>query len=153
MGCIMFDDKYFMGQALKEASKAYKKNEIPVGAVIVENNKIIARGYNKKDSTGIVNKHAEMVAIEKANKKKKDWRLNDCTIYVTLEPCPMCASAIQQSRMSRVVYGCSSNNSLNSKIIREIFNSDNSNNQIQIKSGVLSDECSCILKQFFSLKR
>lgn len=149
----MYNDEYFMNIALMLAKKAFYEDEIPVGAVIVKDNKIIAKAYNKKDSTKLVSKHAELIAIEKANKKVKDWRLINCTMYVTMEPCPMCAGAIQQSRIERVVYGCSSNNSYNSNIILEILESKQNNHQVNITSGILNDECSNLIKIFFKNKR
>ena len=149
----MYNDEYFMKIALKLAKKAFYEDEIPVGAVIVKNNKIISKAYNKKDVTKIVSKHAEMIAIEKANKKLNDWRLINCTIYVTMEPCPMCAGAIQQSRIDRVVYGCSSNNTYNSKLVSEILRSKKSNHQVNIVSGIMNDDCSNLIKSFFKNKR
>ncbi len=138
-------DEYFMNIALSEAKKAYDKNEIPVGAVIVENGKIIAKAFNKKNSTKVVCNHAEMIAIIKACHVNKDWRLNECTIYITMEPCPMCASAIQQARIKRVVYGCSSNNIENSKLINDILN-----NSAEIENGILENECSSLIRKFFN---
>lgn len=99
-------DKYFMSLAFKQAQKALKKNEIPVGCVIVKNNKVIARAYNKKEKNKKTIDHAEIIAITKANKKIKNWRLENCTMYVTMEPCMMCCGAIKQSRIKKVVYGC-----------------------------------------------
>ena len=109
------DDK-FMNYALKEAQKAYNKMDVPVGCVIVHNGKIIARGYNKREKDQNAIKHAEIEAIDKACKALKSWRLNDCTIYTTLFPCPMCASAIQQSRISKLVYL----NDTNNKVLNDI---------------------------------
>ena len=136
----MYSDEYFMKKALILAEKAYNEDEIPVGAIIVKNNEIIAEAYNKKDTTKIVSKHAEMIAIEEANLREKDWRLYDTTIYVTMEPCPMCAGAIQQSRIKRLVYGCSSNVKENSKIIKKILQSDQYNHQVDIKEGVFKNK-------------
>ena len=97
----------FMQEAIKQAKKAYELDEVPIGAVIVKDNKVIAVGYNQKNKLNNVLKHAEIIAIEQAQQKLNNWRLNDCEIYVTLEPCPMCASAIQQSRIEKVYYGLS----------------------------------------------
>ena len=105
-----------MNYALKEAQKAYNKMDVPVGCVIVHNGKIIARGYNKREKDQNAIKHAEIEAIDKACKALKSWRLNDCTIYTTLFPCPMCASAIQQSRISKLVYL----NDTNNKVLNDI---------------------------------
>ena len=105
----MRNDIYFMKIAYKEALKAYDKNEIPVGVVIVKDNKILSKGHNLRDSKNIVTKHAEIIAIEKANKKLNNWRLNDCILYTTLEPCPMCYETIKACKISRVVYAAESN--------------------------------------------
>lgn len=149
----MYDDKYFMNIALSLAKRASSLDEIPVGAVIVKDNKIIAQAYNMKDTTKLVTKHAELIAIEEASKEIKDWRLAGATIYVTMEPCPMCASAIQQSRIKRLVYGCSSNILENTEIICSILQNQNYNHQVIIEKGILSEECSDIIKTFFRNKR
>lgn len=145
----MKDNKY-MNIAIKEAKKAYKHNEVPVGAVIVENDKIIAKAYNKKDKTKIVTKHAEIIAIEKACRKNKNWRLNNCSIYITLKPCCMCAGAINQARFKKVVYGTCTNNE-SKLMIDDIFKQDNLN--ISIKGGVLENECANLMKNFFTTRR
>lgn len=147
------NDDVYMKLALKEAKKAYKKNEIPVGAVIVLKNQIIGKGYNLKDSTGIVTNHAEIMAIQQANKKIKDWRLNGATIYVTLEPCPMCASAIQQSRISKIVYGASSNKPYDSEISMNILNNNFSNHRVYIEKSSFHNECEELLDSFFEKLR
>ena len=102
----MTQDEKYMKEALREAKKAYKLEEVPIGCVIVQNDKIIARGYNRRNTDKNTLAHAEMSAIKKASKKPGDWRLEDCTMYVTLEPCQMCSGAIVQSRMKKVVIGC-----------------------------------------------
>ena len=99
-------DNYYMSLALKEAQKAFKHNEIPVGCIIVKNNKIIAKAYNKREKNNKAIDHAEILAITKANKKIKNWRLDECIMYVTMEPCMMCCGAIEQSRIKKVIYGC-----------------------------------------------
>ena len=98
-------DEYFMKEAKKETKKAYQKNEVPVGAVVVKNNEIVARGHNIKETKKDTTKHAEIIAIQKASKKMNAWRLEDCTMYVTLEPCTMCAGAIIQARLKRLIIG------------------------------------------------
>ena len=99
-------DNYYMSLALKEAQKAFKHNEIPVGCIIVKNNRIIAKAYNKREKNNKAKDHAEILAITKANKKIKNWRLDNCVMYVTMEPCMMCCGAIEQSRIKKVIYGC-----------------------------------------------
>ena len=149
----MKDNEYYMKLALKEARKAYKHNEVPVGAIIVSNDKIIAKGNNQRENSGDVTKHAELIAIRKASKKKKDWRLNDCTMYVTLFPCPMCASAIIQSRISKLVIGTSTMDLKNKEIVNLIFLDSIKNKKIILEENVLENECSSILKSFFQTQR
>lgn len=137
-------DDYFMKIAINEAKRAFKTDNVPVGAIIVKNNKIIAKAYNTKNSKNISINHAEILSIIKASKKLKSWRLNDCTMYVTLEPCPMCMGAIVESRLSRLVYLVDSNyydnfKSINSKIVK---------NKIVDKYGYGD-----ILSDFFTKKR
>lgn len=139
----------FMIEALKEAKKAYKKNEVPIGAIIVKDNKIIARAYNKKEKNNIATHHAEILAINKACRKIKNWRLNDCTLYVTVEPCVMCCGAIVQSRIKKVVYGISNKNYGGVESIATIFYNTN----ISIEKGIMQEECLAILQKFFNEKR
>ncbi len=134
--------------ALKEAWKAYQKKEVPVGAVVVLNNKIIGRGYNLRETTNDITKHAELIAIKKACHKINDWRLNDCVLYVTLFPCPMCASAIVQSRIPKVVVGTIPNDSKNVTISESIFDK----NTIIVK-GILEAETKNIIQNFFKEQR
>lgn len=148
----MKNDIYFMNLALKEAKKAYKKGEIPIGAVITKDNKIISKAHNLKESKKMVTKHAEILAIEKACSKLKNWRLIDCTIYVTMFPCPMCASAINQSRISKIVYGTIPEYA-NKEFITNLLNDKNYGKPVEVIENVLSYECSIILKQFFVEKR
>ena len=139
------DDK-FMNYALKEAQKAYNKMDVPVGCVIVYNGKIIARGYNKREKDQNVIKHAEIEAIDKACKALKSWRLNDCTIYTTLFPCPMCASAIQQSRISKLVYLNNTNNKALNDISLNILFNENLNHRVKIDKIFLKNS---IIDDFF----
>lgn len=139
------DDK-FMNYALKEAQKAYNKMDVPVGCVIVYNEKIIARGYNKREKDQNVIKHAEIEAIDKACKALKSWRLNDCTIYTTLFPCPMCASAIQQSRISKLVYLNNTNNKALNDISLNILFNENLNHRVKIDKIFLENS---IIDDFF----
>lgn len=142
-------DCRFMKEAIKQAEKAFKVKEVPIGCVIVQNNIIIARGYNKRNTKKNTLAHAEIIAINKASKATGDWRLEDCTMYVTLEPCQMCAGAIVQARMKKVVIG-----SMNSKAgcagsILNLLNMEAFNHKVEIKKGVLERECTNILQQFF----
>ncbi len=141
--------EYFMKEALKEAKKAYKKLEVPVGTVIVKNGEIIARAYNQKESKKNATKHAEIIAIEKACKKIDNWRLNDCELYVTLEPCPMCAGAIMNSRIKKVYIGTMEEKSgaCGSKI--NILKDYNFETKVDIENNIMSNECEEILKKFF----
>ncbi|MBR0474319.1 MAG: tRNA adenosine(34) deaminase TadA [Erysipelotrichaceae bacterium] len=147
------DDIYYMKEAIKQAKKAEQIDDVPVGAVIALDGKIIARGYNKRTRNEQTADHAEMIAIRKACKKVGSWRLEDCTMYVTLEPCPMCAGAIFQSRMKRVVYGAKDlkAGALGSKM--DLFSIERLNHYPEIEGGILEEECSQLLKQFFKKLR
>lgn len=145
----MPDNEKYMKDALKQAKKAYHLQEVPIGCVITYQNKIIARGYNRRNTDKNTLAHAEITAIKKASKKMGDWRLEGCTIYVTLEPCQMCAGAIVQSRIDKVVIG-----SMNAKAgcagsIINLLQMQEFNHQVEIERGVLEKECSEILKEFF----
>lgn len=144
----MNDEKY-MQIALKEAEKAEKKGEVPIGAVIVHEDKVIATGYNHRETTQTTLSHAELIAIEKANKVLNSWRLEDCILYVTLEPCPMCAGAIVQSRIKRVVYGASDPKAGCAGTLMNLLQEDKFNHQVEVTSGVLKEECSALLSDFF----
>lgn len=137
-----------MKYALKEAKKAYEIGEIPVGCVIVYNDKIIARAYNKRENNNISTAHAEILAINKACKKLNSWRLEDCDIYITLEPCAMCAGAIIQSRIKNCYYGAYDYRFGAHKSIINLFDVK-FNHNVNIYGGILEDECSKIIKDFF----
>lgn len=145
----------FMLEALKQAEIAKSKDEVPIGCVIVRNtnNEIIARGYNQRISKSDATMHAEIVAIRKACKKQKDWRLDDCTIYVTLEPCPMCAGAILNARLKKVVYGAKDEKSGFFGGFMNIGSNGILNHNIEIVSGVMENECKSIINDFFLKKR
>ncbi len=153
MGETMENDVDFMKEAIKQARKAEKIDDVPVGAVIVRDNKIVARGYNKRTINEQTADHAEMIAIRKACKKLGSWRLEDCTIYVTLEPCPMCAGAIFQARMKRIVYGAKDNKAgaLGSKM--DLFSTEGLNHYPEIEGGIMEEECSQMIKEFFKKLR
>ena len=138
-----------MREALKEAEKARKLNEVPIGCVIVKGDKIIGRGYNRRMKDKNTLSHAELNAIKKASKKLKDWRLDDCEMYVTTEPCQMCAGAIVQSRIKKVYIGCMNPKAGCAGSIMNLLQVDKFNHQVEIESGVLEEECSGILKDYF----
>lgn len=146
------DDIYFMNLALKEAKKAYNNDEVPVGAVLVINNQVVSRGYNNRQKNKDVLGHAEIIAIKKATKKLDAWILEGATLYVTLEPCLMCAGVILQSRIKRVVYATNEPKfgvvESKMKIFDEKFN-----HQVELTKGVLQEESSNLLKEFFKHKR
>lgn len=145
--------EYYMKEALKEAKKAYKKLEVPVGAIIVKDNKIIARAYNKKESTKNCLMHAEIDAIKKASKVLDNWRLNDCEMYVTLEPCAMCAGAIVSSRIKKVYIGTMEDNSGACGTKINILKNKKLNTNIEIEKNICKEECEKILKEFFKERR
>lgn len=145
----MSTDEKYMRAALGQAKKAYAIGEVPIGAVVVHDGKIIGRGYNRRNTDRNTLSHAEITAIRKASKNIHDWRLEGCTIYVTLEPCPMCAGAIVQSRTDRCVYACASDKSGSAGTVLNILDTPGFNHQVEITSGVLEDECQALLKKFF----
>ena len=138
-----------MQVAIEEAKKAEEMDEVPIGAVIVYNGEIIARGHNVRESTQKTLSHAELIAIEKANDVVGSWRLEDCTLYVTLEPCPMCSGAIVQSRIKRVVYGASDPKAGCAGTIMNLLNEPQFNHQVELTREILEDQCSNLLKKFF----
>lgn len=139
----------FMTQALKEAQKSYDKDEIPVGAVIVKDGKIIARGHNLKETKNDTTNHAEIIAIQKASKKLKSWRLTGCTMYVTLEPCTMCAGALIQARLDKVVIGTMDEKTGACGSVLNVLEDYKFNHKVEIEKGVMERECKEILQQFF----
>ena len=145
----MTSDESFMKQAVKQAKKAYDKLETPIGCVIVHEDKIIARGYNKRNMKKNTLAHAEILAINKASKVLGDWRLEDCTMYVTLAPCPMCAGAIVQARIPRVVIGSMNPKAGCAGSVLNLLQQDGLNHQVEITKGVLAEECSGLMTSFF----
>ena len=142
-------DEKWMKQALKQAEKARKLEEVPIGCVIVLNEKIIARGYNRRNTDHTSLAHAEMMAIKKACKKIGDWRLEECTLYVTLEPCQMCAGAIVQSRIKRVVIGAMNKKAGCAGSIFNLLEEDRFNHKAEGTRGVLENECAGMVSAFF----
>ncbi|WP_461809870.1 tRNA adenosine(34) deaminase TadA [Faecalimonas sp.] len=145
----MNQDEKYMKEAIKQAKKAYEMNEVPIGCVIVYENKIISRGYNRRTTDKNPLAHAEMIAIKKASKKIGDWRLEDCIMYVTLEPCQMCSGAIVQSRMKKVVIGCMNAKAGCAGSILNLLQMEEFNHQVELETGVLEEECSLLMKNFF----
>lgn len=148
MSKLSLDEKY-MKEALKQAKKAAVIDEVPIGCVIVHGDKIIARGYNRRNKEGSTLAHAEIIAIKKASRKLNDWRLEECTMYVTLEPCPMCAGAIVQARIPKVVIGAMNPKAGCAGSILDMFQVREFNHQVEKVSGVLEEECSNIMTEFF----
>ena len=143
----------FMELALREAKKADKKKEVPIGAVIVKNDRVIAVGFNKREKTKNAINHAEIIAIKKACKKLKDWRLENCEMYVTLKPCPMCAGAISNARIKKVYYGAEETNSADN-LCEQIFSSTRLNHKVELeKMEEYSSICAEILRNFFKKHR
>ncbi|MFC4558523.1 tRNA adenosine(34) deaminase TadA [Virgibacillus kekensis] len=143
------DDIKRMQEAIKQAETARKLNEVPIGAVIVFRDEVIASGYNVRETEQTTLSHAELLAIENANKKIGSWRLEDCTLYVTLEPCPMCAGAIVQSRIRRVVYGAADPKAGCAGTLMNLLEDNRFNHQVEVTKGVLEEECSSLLTDFF----
>ena len=145
----MTQDEKYMKAAIREAKKAYALDEVPIGCVIVQDGTIIARGYNRRNTEGNTLAHAELTAIKKASKKTGDWRLEDCTMYVTLEPCQMCAGAIVQARVKEVVIGAMNPKAGCAGSVLNILQIDKFNHQVEIERGILEEECSQMLSDFF----
>ena len=143
----------FMREAIKEAKKAELRDEVPIGCVIVKDDKIIARGHNLRESKQRSTAHAEIIAIEKACRKLKSWRLEGCSLYVTLEPCPMCSGAILQSRIEHVIYGAKDPKGGCMESCMNMYEVKGFNHYPDVIGGVLEDECGSLLKNFFKRKR
>lgn len=141
--------EWYMAQALKEAEKAGKKGETPIGAVVVRDGNIVARGHNEKELKNDSTLHAEMTAIRKASSKLGSWRLNDCDLYVTLEPCTMCAGAIIQARLRNLYIGASDLKAGAAGSVIDVFRVDAFNHKVEVSWGLLEEKCSGILKVFF----
>jgi tRNA(adenine34) deaminase len=141
--------EWYMAQALKEAEKAAKKGETPVGAVVVKDGRIIARGHNEKELKNDSTLHAEMTVIRKASSKLGSWRLNDCDLYVTLEPCTMCAGAIIQARLGNLYIGTSDLKAGAAGSVIDVFRVEAFNHKVEVSWGLMAEECSGILKKFF----
>ena len=143
----------YMEMALNQATKAFEADEIPIGAVVVENDTIIGRGFNQRETLKDPTAHAEMIAITAAANTRGDWRLNDSVLYVTKEPCPMCAGAIVNSRMKMVVFGCYDEQEGCCGSLYQLCGDPRFNTQVAVKGGVLEEKCSGMIQEFFQVKR
>lgn len=146
-------DQYFMGEALRMARRAARANEVPIGAVIVHQGRIIARAWNQVESLRDATAHAEMLAITQAESELDDWRLTDCDLYVTKEPCPMCAGALVHARLRRVIFGCGDPRGGAAGGMINLLQMPTLNHRCEITSGVREPECAGILREFFSARR
>src|SRR5580698_7934459 len=149
----LHSDDYFMGEALRQAAKAYEKEEVPVGAVIVRGGKIIARAFNQVELLKDATAHAEMLALTQAEEAVGDWLLTDCALYVTKEPCPMCAGAIVHTRLARVVFGAADPKAGAAGSAMNLLQFPTLNHRCGITSGVRESECRVILQKFFARRR
>lgn len=146
-------DDYFMREALRQAARAFQADEVPVGAVIVRDGRIIARAFNQVELLKDATAHAEMLAITQAEEAVGDWRLNDCTLYVTKEPCPMCAGAIVHARLGRVVFGASDVKAGAAGSAMNLLQFPSLNHRSEITSGICEEDCRSLLRDFFALQR
>jgi len=149
----LHSDEYFMGEALRQATKAYEREEVPVGAVIVRAGRIIARAYNQVETLKDATAHAEMLVLTQAESAVGDWRLTDCTLYVTKEPCPMCAGAVVHTRLARVVFGASDAKGGAAGGAMNLLQFPTLNHRCEITAGVRVEECRALLKNFFAEQR
>jgi tRNA(adenine34) deaminase len=144
---------HFMKMAIEEAEQAARENEVPIGAVIVDGGRVIARSHNQREQLHDPTAHAEMIAITQAAESRQSWRLDGCTLYVTLEPCPMCAGAIVQARIPQVVYGAADPKAGAVATLYRILDDPRLNHRAQVVAGVLSEPCAHILSEFFRAQR
>lgn len=149
----MLKKEEFMKEAIKQAKKAYDKEEIPVGAIIVKDGKIIARGYNKKEEKKDTTQHAEIIAIQKASRKIGAWRLQDCEMYVTLEPCVMCTGALIQARLKKVYIGTMDPKTGACGSVLNLLEDYKFNHKVEVETNIMQKECEKILKDFFKYLR
>ena len=147
------DDERYMNEAIKQARKAESLMEVPIGCVIVYDGKIIARGYNRRNTDKSTLAHAEIIAIKKATRKLGDWRLEECTLYVTLEPCPMCAGAIVLARIPKVVMGTMNAKAGCAGSVINLLQMDGFNHRVDITTGILQEECRSMMQNFFKKLR
>jgi tRNA(adenine34) deaminase len=149
----MNDDRRFMDIALDEARRAFAEEEVPVGAAVVFEGRVVSRGRNAKESSGDPTAHAEMLAIRRAAQALGRWRLSGCTLYVTLEPCPMCIGAMLSARMDRLVFGCTDEKAGAAVTLYDLARDSRMNHRLEVASGVMADEAARLLKDFFRQRR
>jgi len=149
----LHSDRYFMGEALRQARRAYASEEVPIGAVVVREGRIIARAWNQVESLKDATAHAEMLAITQAESVLDDWRLNECDLYVTKEPCPMCAGAIVHARLRRVIFGCSDAKGGAAGGLINLLQMPELNHRSEITPGVMAEESIALLRSFFQERR
>src|SRR5437016_6019714 len=149
----LHSDQYFMGEALRQAHRAWEREEVPIGAVVVHNGRIIARAFNQVETLKDATAHAEMLAITQAESAIGDWRLNECDLYATKEPCTMCAGALVHVRMRRVVFGCADERNGAGGGTINLLQMPGLNHRCEITSGVLREECAALLQTFFKARR
>ncbi len=147
------EDERFMQVAVDQAAIAEENGDVPIGAVIVHKNQIIAKSYNQREQLADPTAHAEIIALTQAAAFLQSWRLHDCTIYVTLEPCPMCAGALVLARINRLVYGCDDPKTGACKSLYNIVQDNRLNHRLEVTSGILADDCSNLLSEFFNKRR
>lgn len=150
---MMTQEERYMKEAIRQARKAWALGDVPIGCVIVYEDKIIARGYNRRMADKNTLSHAEILAIRKACRKVGDWRLEDCVMYITLEPCPMCAGAIVQARIPKVVIGSMNPKAGCAGSVLDLLHQPGFNHQVEVETGVLQEECASLLKDFFKSLR
>ena len=143
----------FMEMALKEAKKAFEKDEVPIGAVIVSNGKVVAKAHNQTQTKKLATAHAEILAIEKASKKYPSWRIEDAEMYITLEPCAMCAGAIANARINKVYFGAYEEKSGCAVSLYPVLTKSGLNHKVEVTGGILEKECSSLIKEYFKGKR
>ena len=143
----------FMREAIRESQKAFERDEVPIGCVIVKDGKIIARAHNRKEKKKCARAHAEILAIEKASRKTGDWRLDGCEMYVTLEPCPMCAGAIANARLCKLYFGAYEKKSGSAESRHSLLTESGLNWSVPHEGGLLEEECAAVLKNYFKIKR
>lgn len=150
---LLASDGHFMSRALNEAEKAFEKNEVPVGAVLVIDNSVIARSHNKREAAFDPTAHAEILVLKAGARKVRNWRLSDATLYVTKEPCIMCAGAMVNARLGRLVYGCRDSKGGAADSLYRLLSDKRLNHRVEIVSGVMEEECAALLRKFFKARR